>query len=48
MRPLLPDDSLPDEDDELLPDEDDEGGGGLKVLRGRSLAVPDELPCVCV
>lgn len=29
VRPLLPDDSLPDDDDELLPDDDDEGGGGL-------------------
>jgi hypothetical protein len=42
----LPDEELPDE--ELLPDDDDEGGGGVYVLRGRSDAVPDELPCVCV
>ena len=41
-----PDDELPDE--ALLPDDDDEGGGGEYVLRGRSDAVPLELPCVCV
>jgi len=46
----LPDDELPDDElpeEELLPDED-EGGGGEYVLRGRSDAVPLELPCVCV
>ena len=50
VRVLPLDEELPDElpDDELLPDDDDEGGGGVYVLRGRSDAVPDELPCVCV
>jgi len=52
VRPLsLDDELLPDEElpcEALLPDDDGGGGGGLYVLRGRSEAVPLELPCVCV
>ena len=48
VRSLPPDDELPLLDDEPLPEDADGDGGGLYVLRGRSDAVPVELPCVCV
>ena len=50
VRSLPPDDELPLLDDEPLPEDADAAGagGGLYVLRGRSDAVPVELPCVWV